>query len=145
MQCQTYYRNALKSSLNKNIQSLWKNTSQSINIQYDVYRNTREVLKAVRSEHKAFKTILYLKLPFCLSSLTTFSLWPVKYGPQLKAPCFTINYLSNSLATRNLNRKLLSRLSALFAICRKPYFTFLHAAKHTPRKAVGAITLHYTS
>ena len=52
MQCQTVYRNALKSSPNKNIQSLWKNTSQSMNNQYDVYRNTREVLKAVRSEHK---------------------------------------------------------------------------------------------
>ena len=52
MQCQTVYRNALKSSPNNNIQSLWKNTSQSMNIQYDVYRNTREVLMAVRSEHK---------------------------------------------------------------------------------------------
>ena len=47
MQCQTVYCNALKSSPNKSIQSLWKNTSQCMNIQYDVYRNTREVLKAV--------------------------------------------------------------------------------------------------
>ena len=69
MQCQTVYRNALKSSPNKNIQSLWKNTSQSMNIQYDVYRNTREVLKAVRSEHK--ERLQNHLVPFFPSSLTT--------------------------------------------------------------------------
>ena len=51
IQCQTTYRNALKSSLNDDIKSLWRSTSQGMNIQYDTYRNTKEVLKAIRSEH----------------------------------------------------------------------------------------------
>ena len=42
-QCQTISRNALKSSPNRNIQTLWKKTSNSMNLQYDIYRNTKEV------------------------------------------------------------------------------------------------------
>ena len=52
LQCQTVLRNALKSSPNDNIRSLWKNTSSGTNIQYDIYRNTKEALKAVQHEHK---------------------------------------------------------------------------------------------
>ena len=52
LQCQTILRNALKSSPNDNIRSLWKNTSSSTNIQYDINRNTKEALKAVQQEHK---------------------------------------------------------------------------------------------
>ena len=50
LQCQTVLRNALKSSPNDNIKSLWENTSSGSNIQYDIYQNTKQVLKAVRSD-----------------------------------------------------------------------------------------------
>ena len=46
-QCQTLSRNILRSSPNVNVQTLWKNTSNGTNLQYDIYRNTKEVLKAV--------------------------------------------------------------------------------------------------
>ena len=51
-QCQTVCRNVLKSSPNIDIQTLWKNTSHGTNLQYDIYRNTTEVLKAVKSDNK---------------------------------------------------------------------------------------------
>ena len=51
LQCQAVKRNILKSSPNENIRSLWKTTCEASNIQYDLYRNTKEVLKAVRTEH----------------------------------------------------------------------------------------------
>ena len=51
LQCQAVQRNILKSSLNENVRSLWKITCEGSNIQYDLYRNTKEVLKAVRTEH----------------------------------------------------------------------------------------------
>ena len=50
-QCQTVFRNSLRSSPNDESKSLWKSTNSGMNIQYDVYKNTRDVLKAVRSEH----------------------------------------------------------------------------------------------
>ena len=34
------------------IKSLWQSTNSGMNIQYDVYKNTKDVLKTVRSEHK---------------------------------------------------------------------------------------------
>ena len=46
VQCQTIARNVLKSSPNKDIQTLWKSTSISTNLQYDNYKETKQVLKA---------------------------------------------------------------------------------------------------
>ena len=89
----------------------------------------------------AFKTILYLKVPFFPSSLTTLFLWPLKYGPRFKVTCprtFTV-LLSNILATplprekTFLNGTLLSRPIVHFAICQKHYFILLQAARHTLR------------
>ena len=51
-QCQTVFRNSLRSSPNDETKSVWKSTNSGINIQYDVYKNTKDVLKGVRSEHK---------------------------------------------------------------------------------------------
>ena len=48
-QCQTVLCNILKSSSNA-IQSLWRSTSFGMN-KYDTYRNTKQVLKAVRQNH----------------------------------------------------------------------------------------------
>ena len=46
MRCQIVSRNAVKTSPNSNIESLWMNTCSSANIQYDAYQNTKQVLKA---------------------------------------------------------------------------------------------------
>ena len=51
LQCQAVQRNILKSSLNENIRSLWKTIYEGSNIQYDIYWDTKEGLKAVRTEH----------------------------------------------------------------------------------------------
>ena len=51
-QCQTVSRNILRSSPNVNVQALWKNTSTGPNLQYDIYRNTKDVLKTVKLGNK---------------------------------------------------------------------------------------------
>ena len=52
VQHKTILRNALKTSQNKDIKALCKSTSNHTNIQHEVYRNTKEVLKAIHDEHK---------------------------------------------------------------------------------------------
>ena len=42
VQCQTVLRNVLKTSKNDDIKALWKFSSNYTNIQYDVYKNTKE-------------------------------------------------------------------------------------------------------
>ena len=49
IQCQTVLRKALKSSPNELIKELWKPTSNSKNIHYDVYKSTKQVLNDFRS------------------------------------------------------------------------------------------------
>ena len=51
-QCQTVARNALKCSPNEDIKHLWKSTSTHTNLQYDRYRDTKEVLNAFRSSQE---------------------------------------------------------------------------------------------
>ena len=51
IQCQAIIRNALKSSPNADIRSLWQDSNTSTNIQYDQYRNAKHVLKSIQSEH----------------------------------------------------------------------------------------------
>ena len=51
IQCQTIIRNALKSSPNADIRSLWKDSNTSTNIQYDQYRNAKHVLKSIQTQH----------------------------------------------------------------------------------------------
>ena len=51
IQCLTVLRNSLRSSKSDNIKSLWKSTSCSMNVQYDSYKNTKQILKAVRQQH----------------------------------------------------------------------------------------------
>ena len=51
-QCQVVSRKALKSSPNSEINALWSRTSSGCNIQYDQYRNTKQVLNAVQTENE---------------------------------------------------------------------------------------------
>ena len=110
IQCQTVLRSALKSPQDDTITRLWKNTNCGTNIQYDIYKNTKYVLKNVRAE-QAEK--LQSKLPsqgFIISFLLEKSLKRLNSlwsKAQSSLPTnifnFTIRYLNNTLANkRNL-------------------------------------------
>ena len=43
IQCQTVIRNALKSSPNPDVNSLWAAISNGTNSQYDKYKNTKQI------------------------------------------------------------------------------------------------------
>ena len=130
--CQTFYRNSLRSSPNDEIKSLWKSTNSGMNIQYDIYKNTKDVLKAVRSEHKhrlqtqlqSHGAILSFVLDHSLTA--TKSIWT---SVQSKMPKnifnFTIRYLNNSLSTRSNLKKWNFAQSSECSLCHLPE-TLLH-------------------
>ena len=74
VQCQTVTRNVQKSSPNKDIQTLSKSTTISTNMQYDSYKDTKQVLKAFRSDQEdRLKSHLVSQGSF-FSSVTSHSL-----------------------------------------------------------------------
>ena len=112
-------RNALRTSPNTNIQALWKNTRSGMNLQYDIYRNTKDVLKAVKSDSRERLAHQLLSQGAIISFLLDHSLkklnglWSVV---QSNLPTnifnFTIKYLNNILPTRkNLSLWNLSQSS----------------------------------
>ena len=50
-QCQTVLYSSLKSLKDEAIVRVWRNTNCGSNIQYDMYKNTEQVLKSIRTEH----------------------------------------------------------------------------------------------
>ena len=52
LQCQTVIRNYLRLSSNSDINSLWVQTSIGRNIQYDQYKNKKQVLTATQKDNK---------------------------------------------------------------------------------------------
>ncbi|CAB4037677.1 Hypothetical predicted protein, partial [Paramuricea clavata] len=107
VQCQTVARNALKTSPNHSIKDLWKTTSESKNIQYDVYTSTKEVLKTFTSgQEDKLQNHLILQGSF-FSNVIKFSLsklngiWSKSQSNLPKNIYnFTIRYINNSLPTR---------------------------------------------
>ena len=64
-QCQTTLCNLLKSSPHDAMHTLWKETSASTNIQYDQFKNTKDVLKSFHSRQEdKFRYHLFHKGPF---------------------------------------------------------------------------------
>ena len=51
-QCQVTFRLCLRNSINADIRRLYNETSKDINVQYDTYKNTHEVIKNTRLETK---------------------------------------------------------------------------------------------
>ena len=106
-QCQTVLRSSLKSSTDKAIIMVWRNTNCGANIQYDIYKNKKQVLKSIRTEHidrlqaglPSQGLIISFLLAHSLKNLN--SLWSRALS---KLPFnifnFTIKYLNNTLATR---------------------------------------------
>ncbi|CAB4011668.1 Hypothetical predicted protein, partial [Paramuricea clavata] len=119
IQCQTVLRTALKTSPNEAINDLWKATSNSKNIQYDVYNSTKQVLKDFRSgQEDKLHTQLTCQGSF-FTNITKFSLsqlTKIWSACQSNLPKnifnFTVRYINNSLPTRqNLARWGLSPTS----------------------------------
>ncbi|CAB4009023.1 Hypothetical predicted protein [Paramuricea clavata] len=132
IQCQTVSRSALKYSPNVDINNLWAVTSTNKNVQYDIYKDTKDVLKAVRKENEqTLQNHLISQGSFFSSimnhSTSTFnSLWS---SVQSKLPKnifnFTIGYINNILPTRkNLSKWGLSSTSDC-SFCSSPE-TLLH-------------------
>ena len=88
-QCQTVCRSALRSSQNDDVKSPWKNTNNGMNLQYDIYRDTKDVLKAVRRKTKnSLLTIYRTKVPFFHSYFRI--IFKISTGPGLM---FMVNCL----------------------------------------------------
>ena len=51
-QCQTVIRNVLKASPNLDINAMWAATSSGSNLNYDQYKNTKQVLPAIKKDHE---------------------------------------------------------------------------------------------
>ena len=107
IQCQTTIRNALKSSPNPDIRYLWQDSSQNTNVQYDQYKNTKQVLKAVQNQHQGRLEHELTSQGFIISSVIKFAspkvtiLWStVQQNMPKKIFNFSLKYLPNTLATR---------------------------------------------
>ena len=109
-QCQTVARNVLKSSPNNDIQTLWISTSISTNLQYDSYKDIKQVLKAFFSNQEdRLKSHLVSHGSF-FSSVTSNSfpkfnsIWSSAHSNLPKNLFnFTVRYINNTLpAMKNL-------------------------------------------
>ncbi len=133
VQCQTVARTALKFSPNQDIKNLWAITSTNKNVQYDIYKDTKDVLKAVRNENEErLQKHLIAQGSFFTSvnnhSTSKFnSLWSsVQCNLPKNIFNFTIRYINNNtLPTRkNLSKWGLSSTSDC-SFCLSPE-TLLH-------------------
>ena len=132
LQCQNVLRSVLKSSSSDAINSLWKSTSCGTNIQYDIYQNTKQVLKVVQQEHTDKLSNQLISQGFIISFLLNHSLKALNSlwsSTQSKLPKnifnFTIRYLNNTLATRNNLQKWNLSQSSDCSFCLKSE-TLLH-------------------
>ena len=124
IECQTIIRNALKSSPNPDIESLWADTSYGTNLQYDQFQNTKQVLKAVQHEHEDRIKNTLLSQGLVISSILkyscqrTASIWAiVQQNMPRNIFNFSIKYLNNTLPTqKNLCKWYISQTSA-FSFC----------------------------
>ena len=107
LQCQTVSRKALKSSPNEAINNLWKDTSNHKNVQYDKYKNTKDVLNTIRKQHKDKLQHHLISQGSFFSNIikhSTLSFNSIWSSVQSKLPKnifnFTIRYINNTLPTR---------------------------------------------
>ena len=103
LQCLTVLRTALKSSSNDAIKSLWRSTSFGMNIQYDTYQNTKQVLKAVRQSHTDKLRSNLTSKGFLITFLLNHSLKTVNflwYSTKSKLPKASLTSLSGTFTTQ---------------------------------------------
>ena len=149
LQCQTVSRKALQLSSNDVIKLLWKDTSNYKNVQYDTYKDTKNVLNSIRKQHEdKLQHHLIFQGSFFSNiikhSTTSFnSLWS---SVQSRLPKnifnFTIKFINNTLPTRkNLLKWGISSTSEC-SFCLEPESllhvvagckTYLHEGRFTCR------------
>ena len=129
----TVLRNSLKESPNYSLKDLWKSSSCHTNVQYDVYKSSKEVLKDFRSNQEDKLQHHLTSQGFFFSNVIKYSLSSVNSiwsEAQSHLPKniynFTIRYINNSLPTRkNMARWGLSQ-SPDCSLCLNPE-SLLHA------------------
>ena len=155
-QCQTVLRSTLKSSSNDAIKPLWKTTSFGMNIQYDAYRNTKQVLKAARQNHTDKLQSNLTSQGFIITFLLSHSLKAINSlwsSAQSKVPKIFSILLSGILTTHSqlakISRNGIShkRLTVPFVSSQSLFSILLQAVKLISTKAAlhGDITLRLTS
>ena len=154
MQCQVVVRNALKSSPNSDMNALWSSSSIGCNIQYDQFRNTKQVLNAIQNDNEDRIRHDLKSQGFILTSILlhasskTRGLWSkVQKNMPRNIFNFTIKYLNNTLATDRTfaNGLCLRHQLAPFASSRKPFNTLYQVASLTSTMVdiPGVITLYF--
>ena len=119
IKCQTVIRNALKSSPNLDIKTLWAQTSYGTNLQYDQFQNTKQVLKSIQHDHEERINNTLLSQGLVIPSVIMNScqnlkgLWSsVQQNLPRNIFNFSVKYLNNTLPTReNLCKLALSQSS----------------------------------
>ena len=103
-QCQTVIRNALKTSPNLDINAMWAATSNGSNIQYNQYKNTKQVLTAIQKDHEDRINHELTSQGFIMSSILKLSnsknrsLWStVQQNMPKNIFNFIIKYVNNTL------------------------------------------------
>ena len=138
-QNQVTFRLCLRSSTNADIRRLFNDASKDINVQYDTYKNTREVIKNTRLETKSRieNELTTQKLVF--KSIWNhadnhFNIYWRKTINRLPKNIynFVIRYLNNTLANATNTFKWKFRTN--------PYCNFCHA-RQTLRHAVGSCSV----
>ena len=130
-QCQTVLRNSLKESPNDSLKDLWKSSSCHTNIQYDVYKSTKEVLEDFRSNQEDKLQHHLTSQGFFFSNVIKYSLSSVNSiwsEVQSHLPKniynFTIRYINNSLPTLTRDQAL---FFSFFFFC---FFASLARERH---------------
>ena len=107
IECQTVMRNALKSSPNLDIKSLWAETSYGTNLQYDQFQSTKEVIKAIQHDHEERINNTLLSQGLVISSILKLtcqkarSFWStVQQNLPRNIFNLSIKYQNNTLPTR---------------------------------------------
>ena len=124
IQCQTIICNALKTSPNSDIKSLWLDSDNFTNIQFDQYRNTKQVLKSIQTHHHHRITSELTSQGLVISSIlkyaskTTTKRWSSAQQRLTKSIFnFTLKYLKNTLATRKSLSKWSIAQSSACSFC----------------------------
>ena len=152
IQCQTVIRNALESSSNPDVTLLWAATSNGTNIQYDQYKNTKQVLTAIRKDHEDRINHELTSQGFIISSILKLSNLKVRYlwsTVQQNMPMnifnFMTKYLNNTLPTKkNLHKWSLSD-SPSCSFCLSPETPQHVASSCNSYLADGRYTWHHNS
>ena len=107
LQCQNVSRKSLKTSPNEATSNLWKETSNYKNVQYDSYKNAKDVLTTIRKQHEEKLRQNMISQGSFFSNIvkhSTLSFNSISSSVQNKLPKnifnFTIRYIDNTLPTR---------------------------------------------